>query len=386
MLPPDISPENFLTEYWQKKPLVIKNALPNFQDPISPEELAGLACEEEVESRLVFNENKTWRLQNGPFTEQDFTSLPNKNWSLLIQAVDQWLPQVKKLLTKVNFIPDWRLDDVMVSYATENSGIGPHFDYYDVIIIQGQGQRHWQLGQSCDTSSSLRKDTDLKILQEFTVSEEFTLETGDALYIPPGLAHQGTSLNNSLSYSIGFRAPSYTEIISHYAASICAELTEDQRYTDPNLKPQNSGAEISQESIQLLKSLLRDALQDEQKIEQWFGQHMTQRKYPELSYFPEPELEPENFIAALKNGITLEKHPAARFAFYKNNGALSLFADGEVFLIDVSNTDISALITELCSKNTNIINCHAYQSNQDCVNLLCKLYNQGTLIENEEPD
>lgn len=384
MLPKNLSPEKFLSEYWQKKPLHIKNAYPDIQDPVSPEELAGLACEEEVESRLVFNEKNTWRLQNGPFSEQDFTSLPNKNWSLLVQAVDQWLPPVKKLLAKVNFIPDWRLDDVMVSYATEKAGIGPHFDYYDVIIIQGQGQRQWQIGQRCDHLSNLRDDNELKILQEFVVSEEFTLESGDALYIPPGIAHQGTSLTSSLSYSIGFRAPSYSEIISQYAAALCAEFTEDQRYSDPDLSLQSTPAEISTESLDRMKLLLTNVLQNEQEIEQWFGQHMTQRKYPELSYFPEIEFTPTKLTEVLSNGIKFEKHPAARLAFHQKDETIYLFADGETFIINQNNEESIALLAELCDKNTSLINFLAYKDSKDCISLLCKLYNQGTLIETEE--
>ena len=386
MLPKNLSPEKFLAEYWQKKPLVIKNAFENFQDPISPEELAGLACEEEVESRLVFIENGTWRLQNGPFIEQDFTSLLNKNWTLLVQAVDLWLPQTKKLLAEINFIPDWRLDDLMVSYATKNSGIGPHFDYYDVIIFQGQGQRHWQLGQNCNESNSLRKDNDLKILNEFIVSEEFTLECGDVLYIPPGVAHQGTSLDNSLSYSIGFRASSYAEIISQYAATICDEFTEDQRYSDPDLKPQNSSAEISKESIKRMQTLLLETLQNEKKIEQWFGRHLTQRKYSETGNIPETEIELEEFFTVLTNGLILEKHPAARYAFYQNKDSTSLFADGEVFKIVEENKASNSLLTELCDKNKQTINSLAYITQQDCIALLCKLYNQGSLIEAEESE
>lgn len=383
MLPPDISPQKFLSGYWQKQPLLIKNALPNFQDPISPEELAGLACEEEVESRLVFNEKDTWRLQNGPFTEQAFTSLSNDNWSLLIQAVDQWFPEVKKLLTKIDFIPDWRLDDVMVSYATENAGIGPHFDYYDVIIIQGKGQRQWQIGQHCDESSPSRSDSELKILKEFNQTDEFILETGDALYIPPGIAHQGTALNDSLSYSIGFRAPSYTEIISQYAGNICNDLAEDQRYSDPDIALQKHSAEISPASINRLKSLLLETLHDEQKIEQWFGRHMTQRLYPELAYYLEPQLELQDFITALSKGMILEKHTAARFAFQHKADSFTLFADGEAFLIDPNNKATKKLAHEICDKNINLFNCSSYLSNNDCLLLLCKLYNLGSFIDSE---
>ncbi len=196
------------------------------------------------------------------------------------------------------------------------AGIGPHFDYYDVIIIQGHGKRHWQLGQYCDHLSALRKDSELKILKDFILSDEFILETGDALYIPPGIAHQGTSLDDSLSYSIGFRAPSYSEIISQYAANLCAETTEDQRYSDPDLSLQDNPAELSIESLHRMKTLLLNVLQNEQEIEQWFGRHMTQRKYPELSYFPDMEMTTTSLADAMVNGLMLEKHPAARLAFY----------------------------------------------------------------------
>jgi len=388
MLPDDISPEEFLGTYWQKKPLLLKNAFPEFQDPLSPEELAGLACEEEIEARLVFNENDTWRLQSGPFTEQDFTTLPEHDWTLLVQAVDHWFPAVKQLLNSISFIPGWRLDDVMVSYATKNAGVGPHFDYYDVFIIQGRGQRHWQLGQRCDDTSPLRQDTELKILENFIAQEEFTLQAGDALYIPPGLAHHGTAINESLSYSIGFRAPSCAELLSHFAARLCAELTEDQRYSDPDLsgiKIQPNLSEISHASLSKAKSLIQTYLQNtenfEHKIEQCFAQIMTQRKYPELTYLPDTEFNPETLQAALRQGLLLEKHPTARFAFYEKDHTLFLSVDGTGFDLPVNKNDIHRMVLELCDASTVCINSQAIQNSPDCLNLVCKLYNQGSLLE-----
>jgi 50S ribosomal protein L16 3-hydroxylase len=385
MLPDEISPEEFLSTYWQKKPLLLKNAFPEFQDPLSPEELAGLACEEEIEARLVFHENDTWRLKTGPFVEQDFTSLPENNWTLLVQAVDHWFPAAKQLLSNISFIPSWRLDDVMVSYATENAGVGPHFDYYDVFIIQGQGQRRWQLGQHCDDTSPLMPDTELKILQNFIPQEEFTLQAGDALYIPPGLAHHGIALNDSLSYSIGFRAPSYAELISQFAARLCAELTEDQRYSDPDLKLQPNLAEISHSSLSKAKSLIQIYLQDaknfEYEIEQGFAQMMTQRKYPELTYLPDTEFKPETLKAALAQGLLLEKHPAARFAFYKQDNTLFLFVDGNSLDFPAGENEINKMIPELCDTNKTSIDSQTIQNSPDCLNLVCKLYNQGSLIE-----
>lgn len=387
MLPPELSPEQFLAEYWQKKPLFLKRAFADFQDPLSPEELAGLACEAEVEARLVFNQADIWQLKSGPFTEQDFVTLPDDSWTLLVQAVDQWFPAVKQLLHSISFIPDWRLDDVMVSYATETAGVGPHFDYYDVFIIQGQGSRKWQLGQHCDENTALQKNSELKILQDFIVKEEFILEAGDVLYIPPGVAHQGIALDASLSYSVGFRAPSHAEMLSQYAASLCAELPEDQRYSDPDLKTQPNLAEISPATLAKVKTLLTNMLQNDQHIEQsmelWFGQSMTQRKYPQHTYLPEIELDIQSFSSALAQGMELEKHPATRFAFFRKPNLVFLFVDGQSFNFTDPDAELDKLLMNLCSRDKKNLHYTDLQSSQECLTLLCTLYNQGSLIEVE---
>src|SRR5690606_1072476 len=186
-------------------------------DPLSPEELAGLACESFVESRLVSRSNDDWRMRNGPFRERDFLKLPERDWTLLVQAVDQWLPEVRKLLRHVDFLPSWRVDDVMISYATPGGGVGPHFDYYDVFLVQGLGSRVWKLGQWCTAADELRSESGLKLLRHFETRAEYTLHPGDVLYVPPGLAHWGTSIDNSLCYSLGFRAPSVAELLMDYS-------------------------------------------------------------------------------------------------------------------------------------------------------------------------
>ncbi len=386
MLPANLSADQFLKEYWQKKPLLLKNAFPDFEDPLSPEELAGLACEEGTESRLIFNDNASWQVQNGPFSEDNFTSLPDNNWTLLVQAVDHWFPEVKKLLQAVDFIPDWRVDDIMVSYASEAAGVGPHFDYYDVFIIQGQGRRKWQLGQRCDSSSPLLTGVDMKILEEFEVQDEFILEPGDAIYIPPGCAHQGISIGSSLSYSIGFRAPSHTEVISQYAARLCAALTEDDRYTDPDLTSQKNSSEITHKSLQKIKKIIQKHLQNDRLIEQYFGESMTQRKYPEYSYLPDDELSLDLFVSLLEEKNQLEKHPAARFAFTKDNNSFLLFADGETFQLNTADKLINDLVDELCDRKKSIISFKTYASSKPALALLNKLYNQGSLVEFEQAE
>ncbi|MFZ9585803.1 MAG: cupin domain-containing protein [Pseudohongiellaceae bacterium] len=181
--------ERFLRHYWQRRPVLLKQALSGFVDPISAEELAGLACESEAEARLVHHARGHWQLQPGPVTESDFLGLPDHDWTLLVQAVDQWVPGVKALLQEVPFLPRWRVDDVMISYATPGGGVGPHFDYYDVFLIQGQGRRRWQTGQACSSGDLLRTESGLKLLKDFQVEQDWILESGDVLYVPPGVAH-----------------------------------------------------------------------------------------------------------------------------------------------------------------------------------------------------
>jgi len=159
----DLTADQFLAEYWQKKPLLIRNAIPNFEPPINGDDLAGLSLEAEVESRLVIGDD--WALEHGPFEESRFASLPEHNWSLLVQGVDLWVPEVAGLLSSFDFLPSWRVDDIMVSYAEDGGNVGPHFDYYDVFLIQGEGQRHWQIGQHCSEADLHTDSTALKILK-----------------------------------------------------------------------------------------------------------------------------------------------------------------------------------------------------------------------------
>lgn len=182
----------FLRDYWQRKPLLVRQAIPDFESPLSADELAGLSLEESVESRIVLEHGKTpWEMRRGPFQEEDYQHLPEQDWTLLVQAVDQFVPEVAQLLEQFRFLPSWRIDDVMISYAAPGGGVGPHFDNYDVFLLQGHGRRRWKVGQMCSSDSPLREHADLRILADFEQSDEWVLEPGDMLYLPPRLAHYG---------------------------------------------------------------------------------------------------------------------------------------------------------------------------------------------------
>ncbi|HYD33010.1 MAG TPA: cupin domain-containing protein, partial [Methylophilaceae bacterium] len=194
-----LTAEQFLQEYWQKKPLLIRNAIPDFSGLLRPEELAGLACEEGVQSRLVSQQRNKWRVEEGPFEEERFLKLPARNWTLLVQEVNHHLDEADALLRRFNFIPYARLDDLMVSYAPDEGGVGPHFDSYDVFLLQGQGKRLWRISEQKDLS--LIADAPLRILKHFETEQEWLLGPGDMLYLPPHIAHWGIAKGDCMTYS-----------------------------------------------------------------------------------------------------------------------------------------------------------------------------------------
>ncbi len=227
----ELTPAQFLAEYWQKKPLLIKNGFSNFQDTISADELAGLSMEEELESRIIAHNNfDNWQVQHGPF--EDFSEFGEQNWTLLVQAVNNWSEQTHQLLTPFKFVPNWRLDDVMVSFSTPNGGVGAHLDQYDVFIVQGSGKRHWQVGLPDNTLEQLIPHPDLKQVSEFIPLIDVITEPGDILYIPPNHPHNGVAIENSLNFSIGFQAPSGQELFSAFADNLIDSNIGCERFND----------------------------------------------------------------------------------------------------------------------------------------------------------
>jgi len=381
--PGGIDTDVFLSEYWQKKPLLIKNALPDFQDYLTPEELAGLSLEDEVESRLVFNSNDTWSMKSGPFSERDFTFLPEHDWTLLVQSVDHWLPSVKELLQHVPFLPTWRLDDVMISYAARNGGVGPHFDYYDVFLVQGMGSRRWQTGARCNSQSGVNTSSGLKILESFTPEHEWTLESGDILYIPAGLSHYGIAMEPGLSYSIGFRAPDLPELLG--AISLQAEdtFTGDIRYRDPRLSSSSKPGEIDEAAIQQINALLQTALNEPDFILESFGRLMTDPRLPELLELPETALSPTQLANQLQKGLQLTRHPVTRMACHHAGNVLHLFINGGYLRFDSPNEHLLGLNYELQSAVGRPLQLARYQRNEACLDLLSELYNQGILVSED---
>ncbi|HEX8214566.1 MAG TPA: cupin domain-containing protein [Allosphingosinicella sp.] len=333
-----LQPDNFdaaafLSGYWQKRPLLIRNPWTCWANPLDPDELAGLACEEEVESRLVTGVHPSLAVEHGPFAEARFERLGSEPWTLLVQAVDHQAPSVAALLGAFRFIPNWRIDDVMVSYATDGGGVGPHFDRYDVFLIQGLGRRRWRLGGTCDASTALLPNEDLRLLERFEAADEYVLEPGDILYVPPGIAHEGIALGHDcMTYSVGFRAPSRSELIEQWSLHLLGGMPDDERYADPDLKPQANPGEIAAPALDRLHAMVTEKMLDREAFARWFGRHSTAPKYPDLDWRPDEPVRVEDVRARFAAGARLLRNPASRFSFIDaGEGAVSLFVDGECF-------------------------------------------------------
>ncbi|MDP9940420.1 ribosomal protein uL16 3-hydroxylase [Ectopseudomonas alcaliphila] len=371
-----LTAREFLRDYWQKKPLLVRQAIPDFESPISPDELAGLALEEEVESRLVIEHGeRPWELQRGPFNEDTFQDLPERDWTLLVQAVDQFVPEAAELLEDFKFLPKWRIDDLMISFAAPGGGVGPHFDNYDVFLLQAHGHRRWQIGQMCDADSPLLPHADLKILAQFEPTDEWVLAPGDMLYLPPCLAHCGTAEDDCMTYSVGFRAPSAAEVLTHFTDFLGQFLPDEERYSDADIQPSEDPNQIQRDALERLKALLNEHMSDERLLMTWFGQFMTEPKYPEL--VAGIEIEEEDFLGALEDGAILIRNPSARMAWSEVGEDLVLFASGQSRLVSARLRELLKLI---CSADAlHVENLGAWLADDEGRTLLWELVKQGSL-------
>ena len=338
----------FRRDYWQKRPLLIRNPWTTWANPVEPDELAGLACEPEVEARLIVQKKGGWKVRHGPFDEARFAKMGKAPWTLLVQAVDHHSAAVAALVEPFRFVPNWRIDDVMVSYASDGGGVGPHFDQYDVFLIQGLGRRRWQVGAMCDAATTLLPNDDLKLLAEFEATDEWVLEPGDMLYVPPGIAHNGVAVGDDcMTYSVGFRAPSRSELIAHWCDHILEQLQDDDRYTDPDLGAQANPGEITADAVARLQAMVAEKVLDRDAFARWFGAYNSEPKNPDIDWRPEEPVSDEELQANIAAGRPLVRNPASRFSYVEQAGGVLLFVDGESF----DCTDTADLARHLCASD-----------------------------------
>ncbi len=365
--------DTFLADYWQKKPLLVRGAWDAWANPLDPDELAGLACEEGVESRLITLKRSDWAVESGPLPEERFGRLGKAPYTLLVQAVDHHVPEVAALVAPFRFVPNWRVDDVMVSYASDGGGVGPHFDQYDVFLIQGLGRRRWQIGGVCDDDTPLLPHDDLRLLANFEAVEEWLLEPGDMLYVPPRVAHNGVAVGaDCMTYSIGFRAPARSELIAHYADYLLAELDDDDRYADPGLRAQANPGEITGAALDALQTMVTEKLADKAAFARWFGAYSSTPKYPEVDWGPEEPVSADEVRAKIAGGATLRRNPASRFSFVREGDTVVLFVDGEAH---ECVGDVAAFAEQLCARDKFAVEA----GSDETVALLTMLFNQGSL-------
>ena len=341
-----MSPAKFLRDYWQKHPLLIRGGFPDFHKAIAPEDLAGLACEEAALSRIVVHDAKRDRytLRNGPFAETDFAKLPKKNWTLLVQDVDKWDMDVAALLDAFAFIPSWRIDDVMISYATDGGGVGAHVDQYDVFLVQGLGTRRWRISTAVRAPKDFRDDSELKLLREFTPTHAWLLEPGDALYLPPGMPHEGTAVGDCMTFSIGMRAPAAAELVLDFAEFVAEALGEDVRYVDPDLQVQTATGEIDAAALaRAARALARLRAAEPQQLGGWFGRFITRYRSAQGAAPRARPLSPQDLVRRLRTA-KLVRHPWSRFAWTRMRGGAALFVAGESYACP------TALARALCAQ------------------------------------
>ncbi len=377
--------DDFLKNYWQKKPLLIRAAFPDYLSPISAEELAGLACEDFIESRIISEKKSApkWKLENGPFPESRFTTLPESHWTLLIQGLNKVFPVFDDLLHEFSFIPSWRVDDVMASYAAPKGSVGPHIDQYDVFLLQARGRRKWMISEEPVNKDNFEADIPLKIIKNFKAESEWVLEAGDMLYLPANVAHYGIGMEDCMTFSIGFRAPSHAELLSAYIDDHIADINDNLRYQDPDLSADQSCGEISSEAITRVQELLLSQFSNKSKVADWFGRFITEYLNDDENREEINSLSTAEFLISFKNSGLLRRPATVRANYLINqDGALVLYING---IKQKIKTEINSIVMLFCNHHLySYTDLKPYLVEDNSLEFICKLYNNGYLeLENE---
>ena len=363
--------EEFLQDYWQKKPLLIRQAFPGFIPELDANDIAGLAGDELAESRLIsgsFPEHD-WELRYGPFSEQDFAGLPDHNWTLLVQDVEKHYPPLHSLLDAFSFLPSWRIDDLMVSVAAPGGSVGPHVDQYAVFLLQAQGRRFWQLADSFEPA--LLQDCELNVLKSFTPQDEWILESGDMLYLPPGIAHHGVALDQCMTWSIGMRAPSSADLLQALGEWLAQYRDEGPRYHDARLSPSVRTGEIDADAIERFAQMVSNLAGDKLDFRTFLGSFLSRYRLAHEPAPPELALDLPALQTALDKGASIQRNPWTRLSWMESGQDAMLFAAGEPFPCSIE------LATQICSQPVSIN--HDTEDLKIQLDLVCTLINLGHL-------
>ncbi|MBO1531952.1 cupin domain-containing protein [Psychrobacter sp. F1192] len=349
-LPDSMTPEQFLNEYWQKKPLLIRQGLPQLIGMFEPEDMLGLALDEDASARLLTQaatkqaDTPQWQLKKSPLTESDFDSLPAQ-WTVLVQNMEQWSPELGQLWQAFDFIPQWQRDDIMVSYAPKGGSVGKHYDDYDVFLAQGYGHRRWQLGRFCDKNTEFVADEPIRIFDDMgEIIFDEVLEAGDVLYVPPKLSHFGVAQDDCLTFSFGCRRPNLMQIID----SLADVATNDSGLFIPMLLPQTlqPSGELQAHSIEAIKDQLLQLLQSghgNDMIAQAVSEVVSKRQYDVL--VPEEVMDTDELMQALADGATLQADYSNRLLYNQTDDGIAVYANGQ--RLDEIDEVVTAILVRL---------------------------------------
>ena len=330
----ELSVREFLSRYWQKRPLLVRGAIRDWRVPVTLPELIVLAREPDVASRLITmpGQDRNWGVQRGPFSAGDLERLPEAGWTLLVQEIDRRVDGFAELLDRFRFIPNWRIDDVMVSYAPDGAGVGPHIDRYDVFLLQAAGRRRWRIASSPLEEESLLPNVELPVLALFEPDREWVLEPGDMLYLPPRIAHEGVAVGNSITCSVGFRAPDPRELCAGFLRQLPPAVFEEIRFSDPDLEPAEKVGEIPAGARRRLRESAQRLFADSAGFDGWLGRFVTM---PRRSDQPGARARAYTMLelkGLLDRGGGLKRSAAPHFAWHReDDGTVQLFVGGESY-------------------------------------------------------
>jgi 50S ribosomal protein L16 3-hydroxylase len=369
----DLSVETFLSEYWQKKPLLVRGAWPGFESPLTPDEFLNLSSREDAFSRLLvkMEGEHNWDVREGPFRKSVFDRMPESQWTLLIQEVDRLVPEVREMLEVVSFLPNWRLDDVMISYAANGGGVGAHIDNYDVFLLQGHGKRRWQINTTPVVDETLIEDIDVSILADFVPDCDWVLEPGDMLYLPPRVAHHGVALGPCMTFSIGCRAPGAADMMTALLEKVMGDLDPDERFADPEAHAVSEPGLVGEDAVRWVQSLLERISTDTEALTELVGTILSEPKR-----MVEPPAEEIVFDDEWARGRSLRSASRSQVLYTKGSGqSLTLFAGGEVIELDSRFLPaVQKLVSVQGLKEADMT------PDAEFMELLEDLFDQGTLV------
>ncbi len=371
-----ITAEQFLAEYWQKKPLLVRNAMPEIANILEPNDVMELALDENITARLIKQKDRDpnqWSVKSSPLLKADFQKMP-KLWTLLVQAVDHYSFDLAELWKKFSFIPQWRRDDIMVSYAPKGGSVGKHFDFYDVFLVQGYGHRRWQLGQMCDAETDFVAGQPLKLLADMDIHFDEVLAPGDLLYVPPGLSHYGVAEDDCLTFSFGFRMPNVSDMMDR----VGDKFSENEVLRNPLVdivRDQISAiGEVSSNELEYLKDKIMEQLQNSNVLEDAIMTLMSEPKYPEN--IPEAEeIGSGDLEEALEEGYKLCLEPSSRLLYTEQDGDVLFWANGEGICISDVFTPILKQLAD-----GQIINLDEKLYDAEILEDIAQLLNESILI------